>query len=82
MRPPDPPLIAFLEAAARRGVRVAGLVQERACDDGLRALKDARVRDLVTGDTLDMQDLAARRPDARSIRRRSRVRRTLATACR
>jgi hypothetical protein len=55
---PDPPLIAFLEAAARRGVRVAGLVQERACDDPLRALKDARVRDLVSGNALDiMQDL-------------------------
>jgi hypothetical protein len=54
---PDPPLAAFLDAAARRGVRVAGLVQERAGDGGC-ALHDARVRDLVTGETLDiMQDL-------------------------
>ncbi len=55
---PDPPLLAFIEAATQRGARIAGLVQERACPDGLCALKDARVRDLVTGETLDiMQDL-------------------------
>ena len=55
---PDPPLLAFIEAATRRGARIAGLVQERACPDGLCALQDVRVRDLVTGETLDiMQDL-------------------------
>ena len=55
---PDPPLLAFVEEAVRRGVRVAGLVQERACDDGLCAEQDVRVRELDTGDTLDiMQDL-------------------------
>ncbi len=55
---PDAPLIAFLETATRRGARVAGLVQERACDERLCALHDVRVRDLVTGDTLAiMQDL-------------------------
>ncbi len=55
---PDPALIAFIDAAARRGVRVAGLVQERASDDGLCALHEVRVRDLLTGDTLEiMQDL-------------------------
>ncbi|RBP10585.1 uncharacterized protein DUF2478 [Roseiarcus fermentans] len=55
---PDPPLIAFLDAAAARGVRVAGLVQERAGDEDLCALRDVRVRDLVTGATLAiMQDL-------------------------
>jgi hypothetical protein len=55
---PDPPLIAFLEAAARRGARIAGLVQERTCGGGPCALHDARVRNLVTGETLDiMQDL-------------------------
>jgi hypothetical protein len=55
---PDPPLIAFIEAAARRGVRVAGLVQERASDEGLCALHEVRVRDLLSGDTLEiMQDL-------------------------
>ena len=44
----------------------AGLVQERACDDGLCALQDVRVRDLVTGETLDiMQDLG---PDATGCR--------------
>ena len=54
---PDPPLAAFLEAAVRRGVRVAGLVQERATDD-LCDLHDVRVRDLGTGATLPiMQDL-------------------------
>jgi hypothetical protein len=55
---PDPPLIAFVEAVAIAGFRVAGLVQERACDDGSCALQDVRVRNFVTGDTLDiMQDL-------------------------
>ncbi len=55
---PDPPLLAFIEAATQRGVRIAGLVQEHACPDDLCAVKDARVRDLVTGATLDiMQDL-------------------------
>jgi hypothetical protein len=55
---PDPPLLAFIEAATQRGARIAGLVQERACPDGLCVLQDVRVRDLVTGETLDiMQDL-------------------------
>ena len=55
---PDPPLLAFVEAALRRGLRIAGLVQERACDSDLCALKDVRVRDLFTGETLEiMQDL-------------------------
>jgi hypothetical protein len=55
---PDPLVVAFVEAAAVAGFRVAGLVQERACDDGSCALQDVRVRDFVTGDTLDiMQDL-------------------------
>jgi hypothetical protein len=55
---PDPPLTAFIEAAARRGVRVAGLMQERACEEGDCALEDVWVRDLITGDTLGiMQDL-------------------------
>jgi hypothetical protein len=55
---PDPPLIAFLEAAARRGARLAGLVQERGCDGQRSALPDVCVRDIVTGETLDiMQDL-------------------------
>lgn len=57
---PDPPLLAFLDDARRRGARIAGLVQERACDDGQCAEQDVRVRDLVTGATLDiMQDLGA-----------------------
>ena len=55
---PDPPLIAFIEAAMLRGVRIAGLVQERASDDGPCALRDVWARDLVTGETLDiMRDL-------------------------
>ncbi len=55
---PDPPLLAFIEAVSRRGLRVAGLVQERACEDGSCVLQDVRVRDLATGETLDiMQDL-------------------------
>ncbi len=54
---PDPPLVAFLEAAAARGVRIAGLVQERACEASC-AERDAFVRDLATGETLPiMQDL-------------------------
>jgi len=57
---PDPPLIAFLEAAAQQGARIAGLVQERTCGDGRCASHDARVRNLVTGETLDiMQDLGS-----------------------
>jgi len=56
---PDAPLIAFVDAAARRGARVAGLVQERA-DDDLCGLHDVRVRDLMSGETLPiMQDLGA-----------------------
>ena len=67
---PDPPLAAFLDAAARQGARIAGLVQERVCDDGLCALRDVRVRDLLTGETLDiMQDLG---PDATGCRVRPR----------
>jgi len=63
---PDPPLIAFLEAATKRGVRVAGLVQERGCDDSSRAVQDVSVRDLVAGATLPiMQDLG---PDATGCR--------------
>ena len=55
---PDAPLIAFLETAKRRGARVAGLVQERACDESSCAVHDVQIRDLVTGDTLAiMQDL-------------------------
>ncbi len=55
---PDPPLIAFIEAAMLRGVRIAGLVQERASVDGPCALGDVWARDLITGETLDiMQDL-------------------------
>ncbi len=62
---PDPPLIAFLEAAKRRGVRVAGLVQERT-GDGLCARQDVQVRDLASGATLPiMQDLG---PDAEGCR--------------
>jgi hypothetical protein len=56
---PDPPLIAVIESAMRRGVRIAGLVQERA-DGDPSALIDVRVRDLVSGATLPiMQDLGA-----------------------
>lgn len=55
---PDPPLAAFVEAASRRGFRVAGLVQERASEQGSCALHDVRVHDLVSGETLGiMQDL-------------------------
>jgi hypothetical protein len=58
---PDPPLIDFIAAARRRGVRVAGLVQEHA-GDGSRERRDLQVRDLVSGATLPiMQDLG---PDA------------------
>ncbi len=54
---PDPPLIAFLESAARRGVLIAGLVQEHA-NVGTCDAHDAQVRDLVTGETLPiMEDL-------------------------
>ena len=60
---PDPPLLAFIEAATQRGARIAGLVQERACPDGLCALKDARVRDLVTGETLDIMQRPRPRRD-------------------
>ena len=63
---PDPPLIAFVEAAARAGVRVAGLVQERAGADALCARHDVRVRDLVTGAAIAiMQDLG---PEATGCR--------------
>ena len=56
---PDEALIAFIDAAARRGVRIAGLVQERA-DDDLCGLHDVRVRDLMSGERLPiMQDLGA-----------------------
>lgn len=55
---PDPPLLAFLEAAARRGVRIAGLVQEHAGGEGCAFEHDQVVRDLVTGEILPiMQDL-------------------------
>jgi Protein of unknown function (DUF2478) len=54
---PDPPLLAALEGLARRGVRVAGLVQERShaenCDR-----HDVHVRELGGGEILPiMQDL-------------------------
>ena len=56
---PDPPLIAFVEAAARSGVRVAGLVQLHP-DDDLCVRRDVSVQDIVTGETLPiMQDLGA-----------------------
>jgi hypothetical protein len=54
---PEPPVLAFIAAAARRGVRVAGLVQG-ALGDARR--RDLCVRDLATGETLPiMQDLGA-----------------------
>ena len=54
---PDPPLIAFLEAAKRRGVRVAGLVQERT-GNGLCAWQNVQVRDLASGAAMPiMRDL-------------------------
>jgi nucleoside-triphosphatase THEP1 len=56
---PDAPLAAFIEAAARRGIRVAGLAQVRA-DGDRRGSHDVAVRDLVTGEILPiMQDLGA-----------------------
>lgn len=62
---PDAPLIDFIDAVTRRGVRVAGLVQERAGGD-LRDLHDVQVRDLVSGDRLPiMQDLG---PEASGCR--------------
>ncbi|HZZ62255.1 MAG TPA: DUF2478 domain-containing protein [Roseiarcus sp.] len=58
---PDEALIAFVGGARARGVRVAGLVQERAADD-LRDQHAVRVRDLTSGEVLPiMQDLG---PDA------------------
>jgi hypothetical protein len=54
---PDAPLIDFIATAIRRGVRVAGLVQERAGEASCE-WPDVRVRDLATGATLPiMQDL-------------------------
>jgi hypothetical protein len=57
---PDPPLIAFIEQAVRRGVRVAGLVQERQerSVEGSCERHEVRLRDLATGRTTPiMQDL-------------------------
>lgn len=55
---PDPLLAAFLDAAVRRGVRIAGLVQEQLCEGACAWERDAQVRDLVTGERLPiMQDL-------------------------
>ena len=69
---PDPPLIAFLESAARRAVRIAGLVQEHA-NVGACDVHDAQVRDLVTGETLPiMQDLGRGATGCGSIPRPSR----------
>lgn len=57
---PDPALVAFLDAAARRGVRIAGLVQEHAGGADCAFEHDAVVRDLVTGEVLSiMQNLGA-----------------------
>jgi hypothetical protein len=57
--PGDAAVAAFLEQAARTGVRIAGLVQESS-GDALCALHDVRVRDLATGETLPiMQALGA-----------------------
>lgn len=51
---PDAPLRALIAQLAAQGVKVAGLVQERADADG----EDVRVRDLDTGATLPiMQNL-------------------------
>jgi hypothetical protein len=62
---PDPPLIAFVEAAIRRGVRIAGLVQERAAGD-LCHWHDVQVRDIQSGEMLQiMQDLG---PEATGCR--------------
>jgi nucleoside-triphosphatase THEP1 len=62
---PDPPLVDFVAAAMRNGVRVAGLVQERAEDDRCDR-HDVRVRDLVSGEILAiMQDLG---PEATGCR--------------
>lgn len=71
---PDAPLIAFAEALAGRGGRLAGFVQERAADNGSCTLKDVWLRDIVTGETLGiMQDLgrdaSACRVDAQAIAR-------------
>ncbi|HTR12583.1 MAG TPA: DUF2478 domain-containing protein [Roseiarcus sp.] len=56
---PDPPLVAFIEAALRRGVQVAGLVQEHG-DDEPRLRRDTAIRDIATGEALPiMQDLGA-----------------------
>ena len=62
---PDPAVLAFVEAARLRGVRVAGLVQARA-DKDLCDLHDVSVRDLMSGETLPiMQDLG---PEATGCR--------------
>jgi len=62
---PDPPLIDFIAAAKRRGVRIAGLVQERA-GDGSCEWRDVQVRDLGSGATLPIiQDLG---PEAEGCR--------------
>ena len=54
---PDEALLAFLGGATACGVRVAGLVQERA-GDNLGDLRDVRVRDLTSGEILPiMQEL-------------------------
>ena len=56
---PDPALVAFIEAAVKRGVHAAGLVQENS-GDKLRARRDAAVRDITTGERLPiLQDLGA-----------------------
>jgi hypothetical protein len=56
---PDEAVIAFIDAVVARGVRVAGLVQDRA-DKGHCNLHDVKVRDLTSGEILPiMQDLGA-----------------------
>jgi hypothetical protein len=56
---PDEAVTAFIDAAVARGVRVAGLVQDRA-DEGLCNLNNVWVRDLTSGEILPiMQDLGA-----------------------
>ena len=56
--PPEPPVLAFNEAAATKGVRVAGLMQEAPAQR--RPRRDLCVRDLATGETLPiLQDLGA-----------------------
>ena len=56
---PDAPLGAFLASLTTRGLRVGGLVQEHGQADGCD-LHDVRVRNLLTGERLDvMQNLGA-----------------------